>query len=104
MVEATIVPAIAGFLVVIVSGGSLAFIIHRNGKDKAHLSGMYEQKVIDLKSDFDEFKDEVKEFKGEVKEFKDEVKGFRDEIKKGMIELHKEIKYCRTKLDGGGAD
>lgn len=78
-----IAAAIAGFFVVLISGGSFAFVIHRNGIEKAHLSGMYEQKVTDLSNSFDEFKKEVRT----------DISGLRTEVA-----------YCRSAIDGKKPD
>ncbi len=76
---ATLAAALSGFFVVAVSMGSFAFVIHRNGVEKAKLSGKYEQKVTDLGKSFEEFKQEVKQDLGEMSE---------------------EIRYCRDAIDG----
>lgn len=75
---ATIAAAVSGLFVVLVSGGSFAYVIHRNGVEKAHLSGKYEQKVVDLAKGFEEFKSEVR----------------RD-----IASLREEVRHCRDALD-----
>ena len=77
---ATIAAAVSGFFVVLISGGSFAYVIHRNGTEKATLSGKYEQKVTDLTERFDEFKADVKQ---------------------SLSEMRQEIRDCKQAIDGG---
>lgn len=76
---ATIAVTISGFFVVLISAGSFGFVIHRNGMEKAHLSGRYEQKVTDLIGNFNEFKAEVRE---------------------DISRLSEDVKHCVEAVDG----
>jgi hypothetical protein len=84
MDPAIVIASISGIFVVASSGGSLGYIIHRNGKDKARLSGMYEQKVVDLTKSVDDVKVEMRSFK--------------EQHGKDMKELREGIGYCKERL------
>ncbi len=84
MDPATIIASITGVFVIVISGGSFGFIIHRNGKDKAHLAGMYEQKVVDLTKSVD----------GVITE----MRSFKEQHGKDMLELREGIGYCKERL------
>ena len=76
---AAVAAAVSGFFVVAVSMGSFAYVLHRNGSEKAKLSGKYEQKVTDLSNSFEEFKKEVKQ---------------------DLSEMRDEVRYCKNAIDG----